>query len=621
MKILRYILGSIALFGMLSCDDLLEPKITSQFGDEVTYTHDDYAEGLLMNAYVSIANQMDKYNNNFLDAATDNAVTNNFSSTIYSLGSGNQGPNNNALSNWTAAYDCFAHINNFMERCLDTTQVIYSISNEQLDMDQRQRLTGEAFFLRAFWGMELLRVYGGLSSDGDALGYPIVTRFYEQSEKEDALSLPRNTYEECVLQILEDCDSAIVYLPLKYSGSDATFGSLSTGRASGQAAYVLKSRAATYAASPAYQSTSETASNVKVKWERAALLSEEAITLGALPAYKALSFTQVVSPSLTTTPTEYVFRRYHNNNSMETRNLPPAFFGGAYTNPSQNLVNAFSDNTGYPIGHALSNYDPQNPYANRDPRLAATVLCNGAAVESGGRGLEIASYVTEIGRIDTLSQSVDAGGATIYELDTVYITRKGFDAAGNDYRCSRTGYYLRKWISNKADMLKVGEKKNAEHMNPILRVAEVYHNYAEASFEAAGAKGIVPGCSYSAYDIAASIRKSALGLIFDTYLDEAAATPDLFKSLIYNERRVEFAFENHRYFDLRRCMLPLNEDVTGVTATQADDGTVTYVGTAADGSDAIVVEERQFDADKYYYSPLPYAELMKNSNLENNKGW
>jgi len=76
---------------------------------------------------------------------------------------------------------------------------------------------GEAYFLRAWWQHELLRCYGGLSEDGKALGYVIVTRTFSEDECETINTLPRNTFEECVQQILDDCDTALVYLPMKYN--------------------------------------------------------------------------------------------------------------------------------------------------------------------------------------------------------------------------------------------------------------------------------------------------------------------------------------------------------------------------------------------------------------------
>lgn len=102
------------------------------------------------------------------------------------------------------------------------------------------------------------------------------------------------------------------------------------------------------------------------------------------------------------------------------------------------------------------------------------------------------------------------------------------------------------------------------------------------------------------------------GIEMDVYLDEMAEDKDDFRRLIQNERRLEFAFENHRYFDMRRWLLPLNETVEGVAVTRKTDGTF--------GFTIQKVEERNFEI-KHYYAPLPYVELNKNKNLINNLGW
>jgi len=626
MKTIRYILGLLALLSLLSaCDDYLDPKVTTPYGDEYAYTNAETVEGFLTNAYSAISGQIDHYSGDFLDAATGDAVTNQYGSSIYALGAGKMSSSSNPVGTWDAAYTAFQWIHLFQEKSADTATVKWWISNEVNDSTERRRLMGESYFLRAFWGMELLRVYGGVASNNEVLGYPIVTEFISDDEKDDVLNWGRNTYEECVQQILDDCDSAIAILPMEYSdvtapeGLTTILGKAHIGRATAAAAYVLKSRVATYAASPAYNITNDLS-----KWERAAVLSQEAIDMVGL-SYTALSYTAVTNPTLNSTPSDYVFRRYHNNNSLENRNLPPAYWGSGRTNPSQNLVNAFPDKDGYPITQSTL-YDPQDPYANRDPRLKNTVIYNGVEVETGGRGLEVADEITEYVILKADTTEVDDGfGNLVLQIDTIadtIITRKGLDAESSDYRATRTGYYLRKWISNKANMIDdINQKLNGQHMYPILRGAEVYHNLAEASFEATGSlTGVVAGCSLSAYDILSEIRMKNLLLFVDPYLDGLSDEDDI-RALIRNERRLEFAFENMRYFDMRRWKMPLEETVYGMKVTQDIDGNYIYEGTdpTADNTD-FIVEERPF-TDQYWYHPLPYDELVKSSNLLNNIGW
>lgn len=99
----------------------------------------------------------------------------------------------------------------------------------------------------------------------------------------------------------------------------------------------------------------------------------------------------------------------------------------------------------------------------------------------------------------------------------------------------------------------------------------------------------------------------------DAYLEEMSASKEQFRKLVQNERRLELAFENQRYFDMRRWLLPLDESVKGVIVTRDANGTLSYA--------TETVEERKFNDVRFYYLPLPHAELLKNPNLKNNIGW
>ncbi|WP_175549936.1 RagB/SusD family nutrient uptake outer membrane protein [Mariniphaga anaerophila] len=572
----------------------MEPRIENSYGDEWTWTLPSKAQGVLMNAYSDIPGQFDHYSgSNFLDVATDNAVLNDFGSDLYTMSQGGLTAFSNPLQNWGIAYNQFRNINLFLENGLGEN-IIYYLADEQIDGQFRMRLKGEAHFLRAWWGMELLKVYGGLTDDGEALGYPIITRSIGESDKLDVESQSRNTYEECVAQIISDLDTAIAYLPFAYTlKGDAVYSDAEVGRATQKAAFALRSRVYTYAASPAFQPESEeSALSVEQKWIRAALAGYTAVVEGQLGDYSALS--EKLYNDVATTPDEFLFRKYHNNRTLELRNLPPYLLGAGRTCPSQNLVDAFPAANGYPIAREEADYDPQNPYVNRDPRLLLTVYYNGIPAEEDGRPLEI-YYDVEKGK-------------------------PGLDAPGYNYQNTRSGYYLRKWLSRKPEMLKVGELQNDFHQHALLRRAEIYFNWAEASNEAVGPEGIAPGTDRSAADIIRDIRKKTLGISTDPYLDEVVAQgKEAFRKLIQNERRIEFAFENHRYFDMRRWKMPLNESVRGVKIEKTSDG-IQFLGTNPDG-ELIEIEKRQYNGEKYYYSPLPYAELIRNPHLKNNRGW
>lgn len=594
MKLFKTILILVTAMLFYACEDILDTKLDNVYGDASTWSIPQKAEGVLMNAYNAIPQMHDHFNTNFLDVATDNAVTNNFSANIYSLAtSGMSVTDQSPVGNWGTAYTQINYINLFLENGLNDS--IQYNTNPDVSDNIKSRLKGEAFFLRAWWLSELLRVYGGVTDDGEALGVPVFTSSLE-ADNNITSDITRNTYEECILQIFADCDSAINYLPLVYDKSSGAFSTANIGRATKKAALALKSRMATYAASPAYQPSNITDNEVKAKWERAALMSQQAITDGQLGGYTALSQANMVGAALSKTPDEFIFRNYFNNNGLETRNLPPAFYGGGRTNPSQNLVDAYYSKNGYPITDERSAYNPQDPYNYRDDRMALTIYTNGMNIETGGRPLEI--------------------------FHDVVNDKPGMDAPGYFHNNTRTGYYLKKWMSMKMNMLNlsVGNKQNDFHMYPLLRRSEIYLNYAEASNQAVGPDGIVPGCDFSALNIINTIRNTAGGIVLEDYAIEVAAQgKEAFNNLILNERRLELAFENHRYFDLRRWKMPLNEAIYGAKIEKDELGLV-FSGTNP-SAERIVVEKRGFNNERDFYTPIPYSELVKSPKMKNNKGW
>ena len=572
MNKIQFILIILGVLIFSACEDsLLDPKIDATYAEDAIWTHPEKAQGVLYNAYGSVPGQADHWDgNNFLDAATDNACTNNFSSGLFRLTNSGMTQQSNPLDDWANCYNQFRNIHMFLENGL-TDKITYNLLSEEADSLIRVRLEGEAYFLRAWWGFELLKRYGGMTDDGKAMGYIIVTSTFDEDSKDLANSAERNSYEACVTQILADCDKAIEKLPLTYTGSDPNIGAVNVGRASGEAAFALKARVGVYAASPAYQ---ETNADVDSKWVRAASLAKEAIDeIGAFTSLNADLF------NASATPSEFIWRQYHNNNSLESRNYPPAYFGSGITCPSQNLVDAFPMKNGYPIDHELSGYDPANPYANRDPRLDITVMHNGTTLD--GR-----------------------------ELETF---EGGKDSKAMSFKATRTGYYLRKWLSvSKAGMLAPDTKSNDFHYHVLLRITEVYLNYAEALNEAFGPTTTGAGHDKTALEMVKEIRSKA-GIANDVYADEVAANgKDAFRTLIQNERRLELAFENHRYFDVRRWMLPLNEPLYGMKISKDGDALV---------YEKVEVEQRHFETPRDYYMALPFSEVIKNDNMVNNLGW
>ena len=583
-----YIAAIPALFA--SCESAFENKAIGDFEESDVWRIPDIAEGTLLTAYDAIPSLFDSFNGNFLDVATDNAVTNSFSSDVYKLSQAGVTAFNNPLGGWSNGYNQLQTVNLFMERGLGQ-EVNYDKTSVENDTAIKKRLRGECHFLRAWWHFFLLQRYGGRTDDGQALGIPLADHYITNEEAADLSRFYRNTYRECVDFIVADLDSAAVLLPVNYSGSTTATGVTNIGRATALAAKVLKTRVVLYGASPAYQPASVVQINgigdftvtdaaaYEQNWKYVAAVADSVIQSSGFGNFTALT-AGLLADNTGNTPADFAFRSFGVNHTMETRHFPPMYYGSAQTQPSQNLVDAFPAKNGFPITDPRSGYDSSDPYAlARDNRFNMDIYYNGS------------KFGTNSGVID--------------------ITYGGKDSPSFDNNATRTGYYLAKFLSRKDNVLTPNSELTTQHYTPILRKAEVFFNYAEASNEAYGPKGIGEGCKMSAFDVMKAVR-SAYGITDVTYLEEQAADKDSFRKLIANERRIEFAFENQRFFDLRRLLLPINTPVNGVSAVRTD-GKVVY--------EYAEVEERPFNDVRFYYMPLPYSELKKNSRMVNNMGW
>ncbi|HBY70800.1 MAG TPA: RagB/SusD family nutrient uptake outer membrane protein, partial [Lachnospiraceae bacterium] len=256
----------------------------------------------------------------------------------------------------------------------------------------------------------------------------------------------------------------------------------------------------------------------------------------------------------------------------EAANYPPSLYGRGEVNPSQNLVDAFPCINGYPISDPRSGYNPEEPYANRDPRLALYIVYDGSKLKGN---------VIHTG----------VGGKV--------------DAKDSIATSTRTGYYLRKMLREDVNLDPVSPAAK-NHYDTHMRYTELYLSYAEAANEAWGPDG-TGNHSYSARDVIRAIRKRAGISQPDLYVN-SISTKEEMRKLIRNERRIELCFEGFRFWDLRRWKEDLTPTVKGVNIHGR-----TF--------DIVDVEERKYDNSYMHYAPLPEGEVLKFNALVQNKGW
>ncbi len=332
------------MFGLFlsSCEDSLKMKKDNTWEDKYTWGMADGARAVLNKAYQGNDNLPDSFGEAFLDAATDNAIAVNRTSSAWLAGNGGISKTNTVIGNWALCYNMFQYVHEFLRKGLGD-DVLYYRTDKAQDAAMKKRLEGEAYFLRAWWGFQLLQRYGGRAADGKAYGYPIVTEFIDEDNFEDPKLFVRNTYEECVRQILADCDTAVEKLPVYWSGASELDGTSNIGRASGMAAALLRSRVALYAASPAYQDNSVVTIDgmgaytvvdeaaYRAKWERAAKMAKEAMNMSGFGEY-AYQIAARFAANPCNENDEFVFRaRTSGNRNLENRHGPPSNFGMAQT--------------------------------------------------------------------------------------------------------------------------------------------------------------------------------------------------------------------------------------------------------------------------------------------------
>ena len=599
--IICQLLFSAVLFS--SCDDMFEPADENNRQEDAMYEESKYADGLLMYGY----DRLPYLTTTQTDIATDDAVTNLTSSAYLNMATGSWASDNNPMSQWDNCKDGIQYVNLFLSKVEKVKWAPSAASKQLMFVD---RLKGEAFGLRALFYYYLLQAHGGYADDGVLYGVPLLTTPEDGSSD---FNLPRATFAECVNQCFADCDSAMIYLPVDYedieseadippvysalganvSGYNLVFGTKSKNLMSGKIAEAIKAQVALLAASPAFREQSGVTSA-----QAASLCANVLKRIGGLEGFDPTGRTWYKNKSkidASAEMPEILWREDRvKNTAQERENFPPTLYGLGRVNPSQNLVDAFPMVSGLPITDPNSGYDPQNPYAKRDPRLADAILYNGTTF----RKAEIitGTYPNDKNETDDNLNSISTS--------------------------TRTGYYLKKLLRDDVSPLSSSIIEQF-HIYPRIRYTEIFLAYAEAANDAWGPKSDPTGVGFTAYDVIKAIRERA-GLgndefgrplpEGDVYLEECANDQSKMTNLIRNERRLELCFENKRFWDLRRWMLPLDETVKGVKIDRNEEsGALSY--------SIIDVEERKFNSSYQWYGPIPKSEMLKWSNLKQNKGW
>ncbi|MBO4455906.1 MAG: RagB/SusD family nutrient uptake outer membrane protein [Bacteroidales bacterium] len=494
------------------------------------------------------------------DCGSDDAEFGDPDATVQRYNNGNWSAISTVDTKWTF-YNAIRSANEFLEsiKTADISRYQYDAKYNRW-LDHMALYPYEARTLRAFYLFELARRYGDIP-------VPLTMLTVEEAN-----SIEKTPFDDVIKFIAEECDTCALKLPTTYIGMlDDEYGRVTKGFA-----MALKAKALLYAASPLHNPSGD-----KTKWQKAAQAAKDVMDLGIYrldPAETANSVNSSETILQIMRSESQSFEKYNFpvRFTMGTRN----YMSGTY--PTQNLVDAFQTAAGYDItlgddGWKTDDpdFDITRPYEGRDPRFARAILADG--MEFKGETIE-----TFVGGADYSATRQDLG--------------------------TPTGYYLRRYIIEDVDFTPEANV-SAKHSWIISRYAEILLSYAEALNEYLGGPDATDGTFSLSARAALNMVRANAGMP-----DVQANGQEAFRKAVQREWRVEFAFEDHRFWDVRRWKIGAD------TQTQID-GVQIIRGAEKKDYSRILVERRTW-ADRMYLYPIPQSELFCNTNLApQNPGW
>ena len=547
---------------LLSGCDFLNTKIDTDLTPESLETSRSVLWYFGNAMYSSLQSGFSALDDNFFAAASDEAQRTRESGYTYTFNRGIINPDNvSAATNsiYDKCYEGIRACNFFLDFAKNGEELLawnYDIEKQPDNFARDLRNLGwyraEAHICRAYYYMELIKRFGGV---------PIVETTLDKAENPG--KIPRSSYDEVVGYIVNEIDTYKDSLQIDWKTHPDNV-SRSDGRFDLKSALAIKARTLLYAASPL-----NNPNNDVTKWERAAQAAWDVISTMNYRMPTNRDYGSYFQGNNATANDESIFvLRVGVGNSLEKANYPIATVGGnSGITPTEDLVAAYEY-----LRNATP--DPLDPYKGRDPRLAATVVTNGSTWNN---------------RI--INQSPG-----------------GIDDMRNS-NASKTGYYLKKFLS---ENLNLTQGATNPDVWIIFRYADVLLMFAEAMNEVYGPNTRPDGISMSARQAITEVRSSASTTLQTINISDVT----LFREAVKRERRVELAFEDHRYWDLLRwkdAEIVLNKPVQGVVVNKNEAGNFVY--------QIKDVGERVFN-EKNYRLPFTRSEIVNSGGtLKQNEGY
>jgi len=608
MKKYKLKLKIFALLVLLlpACDNILDKDPVDRYSDAVVWTDIDLADSYLTTAY---RNVYYGYYGALLDDAFSDIDWFIFGRGAEVYNEGNITADNLGIFSYASRtlninWELFKNIkiiNVFLEH-IDEIMMSYPTIKQAGIQKKADILKGEALFLRAYSYAQMTRLWGGL---------PIIKTSFSLGD--DYLSVPRATFKETIDAIVEDCDAAAALLKSKTE--------MESGRATKGAALALKSRMLLFAASDltadgtaeskyvGYESPDRNALWTAAKNAAKAVIDlneyelsdfgspdNNAVAEGYFDFFKqkTLSDNEVIWGKMFVEDVgdRITWNRVNGSNGLNN--------WGA-NNPTQSLVDSYQmedgsdffdhfyvDGNGFYRNKGTTKYKNPNPYLNREPRFYGTILCDSSIWQ---KRFENLVGVDPVGIYDRRTRITISGGDEIYK-------RYGLDTRCGPvekWNGSYTGYLLKKTMDDEV----VGKSEYNTNIWIFFRYAEVLLNYAEACIE---------------------LDDIPTATTYINMIRNRSGLPDFTGDItvaLRHERLVELAFEDLRWYDIRRWKTMTNHNVKGidiVETTNLDDGTVTTTWQQLD------VQMRSM-SKKMFWLPIATEELKKAPQLEQNPGY
>lgn len=580
-KIIYFILLLAIEGGTLSSCNFLDKQPSSEMTEEQVWNSWANTTYYYNDTYNFLRNGLARINSSWMDAATDLAETSySYGGTRKSFNVGNFYATEGAgeiKDTWTHYYQGIRKVNLFLENIADVPK---DAGDTQATCDAKKaRMTAEMRFFRAYFYWELMLRYGAI---------PIIEESIDPMDDEAIFSYQRpESIADGVVWVLNELQECYVYLTADADISDADKGMITKG-----ADLALQARIKLYMASPYY-------AELRVAtWQDAADAAKIFIdnfgdgkpySLFQPVAADASAYQYAINRRVVDGNSEVIFWRNDASGNWWAAESPVGFGGTGGLCPSQNLVDMYDmangespfsayDETGAPIYDAdgnptineTSGYSESTPYENRDPRMYSTVLYHGATWWSRA--------------IDVSIGGTDNPTGNAYATPTGYYSCKYKDDTQTNYLDDAAVMY-RNWI--------------------FIRYAELLLNYAEAMNE-------LGGPSSEVFDALQQIR-NRVGMTADLASRADLQSQEALRRFIRKERTVELAFEDHRWWDVRRWKVAedaISRPIYGMNITKTDTG-VTY--------QRKIAQYRVFES-RFYLYPLPEENIWQ-TNWSDNPGW